>query len=75
MLELMIIAQKSRTLPLGHKAYLKGTRGFEKVVETFGEDIVGKDGEVDRKLLGPKVFSDKVIMCCHSYFQFGTKWG
>ena len=46
----------------GHKAYLKGTPGFEKVVAAFGEEIVGVDGEIDRKLLGPKVFSDKVIM-------------
>ena len=41
----------------------------------FGEDIVGEDGEVDRKLLGPKVFSDKVIMCSHSHFTLECNGG
>ena len=47
-------------LYLGHKAYVKGTPGFEKVVEAFGEEIIGEDGEINRKTLGAKVFADKV---------------
>lgn len=43
---------------VGHAAYLKGTETFDKVVKAFGEDIVGADGEVDRKALGGKVFAD-----------------
>ena len=43
---------------LGHEAYLPGTKGFDQVVGAFGEDIVGDDGFVDRKKLGPIVFSD-----------------
>jgi len=43
---------------VGHSAYLKDTPTFAKVVEAFGEDIVGDDGEVDRKALGGKVFGD-----------------
>ncbi len=43
---------------LGHRAYLKGTEAFQAVVEAFGEDVVGADGEIDRKALGPKVFAD-----------------
>jgi len=43
---------------VGHSAYLKGTETFDKVVEAFGEDVVGADGEVDRKALGGKVFAD-----------------
>ena len=43
---------------LGHEAYLPGTVGFEQVVSEFGEEIVGKDGHVDRQKLGPIVFSD-----------------
>ena len=43
---------------LGHEAYLPGTVGFKQVVSEFGEDIVGKDGHVDRQKLGPIVFSD-----------------
>ena len=43
---------------LGHEAYLPGTKGFGQVVGAFGEEIVGDDGFVDRKKLGPIVFSD-----------------
>ena len=43
---------------LGHEAYLPGTNGFGQVVGAFGEEIVGDDGFVDRKKLGPIVFSD-----------------
>ena len=47
---------------LGHEAYLPGTVGFKQVVSEFGEDIVGKDGHVDRQKLGPIVFSDQSNM-------------
>ena len=43
---------------LGHRAYVKGTDAFHKVVAQFGEDIVGADGEVDRRALGAKVFGE-----------------
>ena len=46
----------------GHKAYVKGTPGFDKVVAAFGEEIIGEDGEINRKSLGAKVFADKVIL-------------
>ena len=42
---------------LGHEAYLPGTTGFDMVVDAFGNQIVGEDGTVDRKKLGPIVFS------------------
>ena len=41
-----------------HSAYLKGTPTFAEVVAAFGTEIVGADGEVDRKALGGKVFAD-----------------
>ena len=41
---------------LGHRAYLKGTAAYAQVVNTFGEDIVAEDGEIDRRALGAKVF-------------------
>ena len=47
---------------LGHDAYLPGTIGFEEVVTEFGQDIVGSDGQIDRKKLGPIVFSDSSKM-------------
>ena len=47
---------------LGHEAYLPGTVGFDMVVDSFGDQIVGDDGTVDRKKLGPIVFSSSQNM-------------
>ena len=41
---------------LGHNAYAKGSDAFTSVVSVFGQDTVGDDGEIDRKVLGAKVF-------------------
>ena len=41
---------------LGHRAYDPGTQAYLQVIETFGEDIVGDDHQIDRRLLGGKVF-------------------
>ena len=35
-----------------------GTECFRKIVEAFGSGIVGGDGELDRRKLGERVFSD-----------------
>ena len=43
---------------LGHDAYRKGSETFRAVVEAFGTDVVGGDGEIDRKALGAKVFAE-----------------
>lgn len=43
---------------LGHRAYLKDTPAFHAVVAAFGGDTVGDDGEIDRRVLGGKVFGD-----------------
>ena len=43
---------------LGHRAYLKDTPAFHAVVAAFGGDTVGEDGEIDRRVLGGKVFGD-----------------
>jgi len=43
---------------LGHSAYLKGSPAFHAVVDTFGADTVGEDGEIDRRSLGAKVFGN-----------------
>ena len=42
---------------LGHESYLPDTVVFDMVVDAFGDQIVGEDGTVDRKKLGPIVFS------------------
>ena len=36
----------------------KGTECFRKIAEAFGSGIVGGDGELDRRKLGARVFSD-----------------
>lgn len=41
---------------LGHQAYTPGTQAFEDVIKTFGEELRGENGEIDRKVLGGKVF-------------------
>jgi len=43
---------------LGHESYRRGTETFEAVLRAFGNDIVGPDGEIDRRALGAKVFGD-----------------
>ena len=42
----------------GHRAYDKDSEGFHAVVNEFGHDIVDQDGEIDRRILGGKVFGD-----------------
>ena len=46
----------------GHLAYRSGTPGWERVVELFGRDILGPDGEVDRSKLGSIVFGDPAAL-------------
>ena len=41
---------------LGHRVYEAGRPAFDQVVATFGKDVVGDDGEIDRRALGGKVF-------------------
>ena len=41
---------------LGHKAYNSGTAAFDDVIATFGDDVRGDHGQIDRKVLGGKVF-------------------
>jgi phosphopantetheine adenylyltransferase/dephospho-CoA kinase len=43
---------------LGHRVYLPATPGFRRVVASFGDDVVGVDGQIDRKVLGGKVFGE-----------------
>ncbi|MDE0692931.1 MAG: dephospho-CoA kinase [Gammaproteobacteria bacterium] len=51
---LMIDADK-----LGHRAYEPDTEAFRKVVQAFGDDIVGDDGQINRRALGGKVFGNQ----------------
>ena len=41
---------------LVHRLYDPGTDAFDRIVRIFGEEIVGPDGFIDRRILGAKVF-------------------
>ena len=43
---------------LARRAVAPGTSGFDRVVETFGRDILGPDGGIDRATLANIVFAD-----------------
>ena len=43
---------------LAHELIRYGGPLFDKVVERFGAGIVGRDGEIDRQILGRRVFAD-----------------
>ena len=41
---------------LVHRLYDPDTLAFQRIVAIFGQEIVGQDGYIDRKVLGAKVF-------------------
>jgi dephospho-CoA kinase len=43
---------------VGHRVYAPGSKGFIRIVETFGRSVVAPDGTIDRKKLGAIVFGD-----------------
>jgi dephospho-CoA kinase len=43
---------------IGHEVYRPGTPVWEQVVAAFGRQVVGDDGQIDRRKLGQIVFSD-----------------
>jgi dephospho-CoA kinase len=43
---------------VAHELMRSGTNVFERIVERFGPDVVGNDGELDRRRLGGIVFND-----------------
>ena len=45
-----------------HRMYDPGKPAFDRIVGEFGDDIVGADGFIDRKVLGGKVFGDRARM-------------
>ncbi|MDG1990583.1 MAG: dephospho-CoA kinase [Dehalococcoidia bacterium] len=47
---------------LGHESYKKGSLSYIKIVSTFGSDILDDNDEIDRRSLGPIVFSDSKKM-------------
>ncbi|MGH3356963.1 MAG: dephospho-CoA kinase [Nocardioidaceae bacterium] len=43
---------------LAREVVAAGTTGLEEIVRTFGPDLVGPDGELDRPAMGRRVFDD-----------------
>mgnify|MGYP001295336640 FL=1 len=43
---------------VGHEAYQVHSEPWQAVVDAFGKDILGPDGDIDRQKLGSVVFSD-----------------
>jgi dephospho-CoA kinase len=43
---------------LAREAIARGTPGFERVLDAFGSDVLGPDGDLDRARLASLVFSD-----------------
>lgn len=43
---------------IGHEIYLPGKPAYDDIVAEFGPEVVADDGTIDRKKLGPIVFSD-----------------
>ena len=50
------------TAILGHEAYRVGTAVWEAVTQTFGQEVVLPDLQVDRKKLGDLVFKDPAAL-------------
>ena len=44
---------------VGHRVYEPGTRAYREVIATFGDDLTGDDQQIDRKILGGKVFGNQ----------------
>ncbi len=44
---------------LAREAVAPGSRGLGQVVEAFGEQVLGSDGQLDRKRLATLIFADK----------------
>jgi dephospho-CoA kinase len=42
---------------VGHEVYLPGRPAYDDIVAVFGSEVVADDGSIDRKKLGPIVFS------------------
>jgi dephospho-CoA kinase len=47
---------------VAHEVYAPGTEGFDRIVERFGEDVIGEDGAIDRAALGAIVFRDQAAL-------------
>lgn len=45
-----------------HEVKKSGTECFNDLVKLLGKDIIGDDGEINKKLMAEKIFSDKSLL-------------
>lgn len=44
--------------PIAHQALVASSPVFQTLVQTFGQDVVSSNGNIDRQLLGKKIFAN-----------------
>jgi dephospho-CoA kinase len=44
--------------PIAHQALVASSPVYQAIVQTFGQDVVFKNGDIDRQLLGKKIFAN-----------------
>lgn len=47
---------------VAHRIMARGGSCYAAIVELFGRDILGKEGEIDRKKMGSRVFQDRELL-------------
>jgi dephospho-CoA kinase len=47
---------------LGHAVIEPGQAAYQEIIERFGREILGPNGSIDRKKLGPRVFADPQLL-------------
>lgn len=47
---------------VAHLVKLPGTSCYEKLVELLGRDILGEDGQIDKKVMADRIFADKALL-------------
>lgn len=47
---------------VAHMVKRRGTSCFRQLVELLGADVVGADGEIDKKIMADRIFADEVML-------------
>ena len=47
---------------VAHLVKMRGTICFEMLVELLGADVVGTDGEIDKKIMAERIFADEAVL-------------
>lgn len=47
---------------VAHLVKVRGTTCFDRLVELLGADVVGADGEIDKKIMAERIFADDAVL-------------